>query len=84
MWPVGAFDLSMFRMKILSSAARGVIRAANTTGRGPRRLGVETISLDERSLLEAARRETGLEDFGGDDFREPLGLVLEGWRRRRG
>jgi len=68
----------MFRMKILSSAARGVIHAANTTGRGLRRLGVETVSLDERALLEAARRETGLEDFGGDDFREPLGLVLEG------
>ena len=62
----------------MQSAARGVIRAANTTGRGLRRLGFETVSLDERVLLEAACRETRLEDFGGDEFREPLRLVLEG------
>jgi hypothetical protein len=68
----------MFRVSTMQSAARGVIRAANTTGRGLRRLGIETVSLDERSLLEAACRETRLEDFGGDEFREPLRLVLEG------
>ncbi|MET0484133.1 MAG: sulfotransferase [Candidatus Rokuibacteriota bacterium] len=65
-------------MATMQSAARGVIRAANTTGRGLRRLGFETVSLDERVLLEAACRETRLEDFGGDEFREPLRLVLEG------
>ena len=63
---------------MIASAARGAIRAANTTGRGLRRLGIEAVSLDERSLLAAARRETGLEDFGGDEFHEPLKLVLEG------
>jgi hypothetical protein len=68
----------MFRMNIVSSAARGVIRAANTTGRGLRSLGLEFVSLEERSLLEAACRETSLDDFGGDEFREPLRLVLEG------
>jgi len=65
-------------MTMIASAARGAIRAANTTGRGLRRLGIEAVSLDERSLLDAARRETGLEDFGGDEFHEPLKLVLEG------
>jgi len=65
-------------MTMIASAARGAIRAANTTGRGLRRLGIEAVSLDERSLLAAARRETGLEDFGGDEFHEPLKLVLEG------
>jgi hypothetical protein len=34
------------------------------------------IPLAEASLLASARRRTGLRDFGGEDFREPLGLVL--------
>jgi hypothetical protein len=63
-------------MTAIASAARAVIRAANITGGCLRRLGIEPISLDERSLLETACRETGLEDFGGDEFREPLRLVL--------
>jgi hypothetical protein len=65
-------------MTVTAWAARAVIRAANTTGRSLRRFGVEPVSLDERSLLEAACRETGLDDFGGDEFREPLRLVLRG------
>jgi hypothetical protein len=65
-------------MTMMESAARGVIRAANITGRGLRGLGINAVSLDERSLLDAARRETGLDDFGGEEFREPLKLVLEG------
>ena len=63
-------------MTAIASAARAVIRAANITGGCLRRLGIEPISLDERSLLETACRETGLEDFGGDEFRELLRLVL--------
>ena len=30
------------------------------------------VRLDHKGLLEAARRRTGLEDFGPNDFREPL------------
>src|SRR5262245_2775299 len=65
-------------MTMIASAARGAIRVANTAGRGLRGLGIKAVSLDERSLLGTARGETGLEDFGGDEFREPLRLVLEG------
>ena len=65
-------------MSVTASTTRAVIHAMNITGRGLRRLGVEPVSLDERSLLEAACRETRLDDFGGDDFREPLRLVLRG------
>ncbi|HVM53584.1 MAG TPA: sulfotransferase [Acidimicrobiales bacterium] len=32
-------------------------------------------------LLEAARRETGLDDFGPDDFLEPLEVLTETYRR---
>jgi Sulfotransferase family len=65
-------------MTLTAWAARAIIRAANATGGCLHRLDIRTVSLDEDSLLEAARRETGLEDFGGDEFREPLRLVLHG------
>jgi Sulfotransferase family len=66
----------MLVRRLTASTTRAVIRAVNAAGRGLRRFGVEPVSLEERSLLEAACRETGLEDFGGDEFREPLRLVL--------
>jgi hypothetical protein len=34
------------------------------------------VRLDEASLLEEAAASTGLSDFGGDDFREPLEIFL--------
>ncbi len=34
------------------------------------------VRLDEEGLLAAARRRTGLRDFGSDDFLEPLGAFL--------
>jgi hypothetical protein len=37
-----------------------------------------TVTLDEDSLLDAARAATGLDDFGDDGWREPFGLLLEG------
>jgi hypothetical protein len=35
------------------------------------------IALDERSLLDEARARTGRDDFGGEDFREPLRRLLD-------
>ena len=37
----------------------------------------EWIPLDEASLLEEAQRNTGLSDFGADDFRDPLRIFLD-------
>ena len=37
----------------------------------------EWIRLDAESLLEEATRNTGLSDFGGDGFREPLRVFLD-------
>ena len=34
------------------------------------------VPLDETSLLEAAKTVTSLEDFGGDDWREPFRILL--------
>jgi hypothetical protein len=39
-------------------------------------LAAHLVPLDEASLLRAARRRTGLADFGGDDFRAPLRMLL--------
>lgn len=36
---------------------------------------------DETSLLEAARRVDGLEDFGDEGFRRPLAVLLESYAR---
>ena len=35
----------------------------------------DMVPLDGESLLAAARRETGLDDFGDDDWREPLDVL---------
>jgi hypothetical protein len=52
------------------------IRAANTLGSALSRAGLPLVSLEERDLLDAARRAARLDDFGDDDFRGPLGRLL--------
>jgi hypothetical protein len=43
----------------------------------------ETAKVDfgEEAILDAARRRTGLSDFGPDDFRARLGLLRDEWGR---
>ena len=48
---------------------------ANAVGRSLARVGIRP-SLEEESLLRAARRFTRLSDFGDDEFREPLRRLL--------
>lgn len=38
-----------------------------------------TVGFSEEAILEAARRRTGLEDFGPDDFRDRLRVLREAW-----
>ena len=56
------------------------LRALNLAGR-PFARGVR---LDEAGLLAAARRRTGLSDFGDPAFREPLRVLLAALRARGG
>ena len=49
------------------------IRALNAVGGLPSRA---LVSLDEDSLLAAARKRTGLDEFGDAGFREPLRVLL--------
>ena len=48
------------------------IRALNATWGAMARTGVGRTSLDEASLVAAARRASGLHDFGDETFREPM------------
>jgi len=52
------------------------VRTTNALGSMLDVMGVPPISLREGDLLNAARRSTGLSDFGDDDFREPLRRLL--------
>jgi hypothetical protein len=53
------------------------IRLLNALGRSASRLGLRFPSLSEESLLRAARRATGLTDFGPGAFRRGLHRLLE-------
>lgn len=48
------------------------VRALNAVGRSIRALGVPLGRLDADSLVAAARKRSGLSDFGGDTFHEGL------------
>ena len=50
--------------------------AFNAVGRPLQRSGVPQLSLDHRAILDEAIRRTGLHDWGGNEFREPLRLLL--------
>lgn len=43
-----------------------------------------TVDFDEDSILGAARKATGLSDFGGDDFREPLNVLIRTYANDEG
>ncbi len=53
------------------------IRLLNTM---PQWLAQKAFAVDEEQLLERARRETGLADFGDEDFLVPLRLLLQDFR----
>lgn len=57
------------------------VRAANRLAGGLRAAGVPLARLDERSLLDAARRSTGLEDLGDGSCLEPLRLLIDSLER---
>lgn len=53
------------------------IRAMNHVGRGMFAVGLKPINLSSKALIEQAKKETGLSDFGSDTFREPMELLLQ-------
>src|SRR5262249_35854554 len=53
------------------------VRALNRGGRALRNM----VRLDADSLLAQAQRRTRLDDFGGDEFREPMRRLLASYER---
>jgi len=52
-----------------------LLRALNAAGRALEPLGLRLPSLEPESLVEAARRQTGMQDFGPPDWREALEVL---------
>jgi hypothetical protein len=57
------------------------VRLINLAGRAARGVGLRPIDLRVDALLSAARRNTGLAEFGGDEFREPLARLVDSLER---
>ena len=53
------------------------IRLMNLAGEGAGWIGLQPIKLSVEFLLDKARANTGLTDFGGNEFREPLALLID-------
>lgn len=53
-----------------------LVRVANRVAGGLAKLPPLRVALDEGSLLEAARKKTGLDRFGDPDFHEPLRRLI--------
>jgi len=58
------------------------LRALNAAGAGLRRLGVRWPRLDPEALEAAARRRTGLSDFGDPSYREGLNVLVAAFEAR--
>ncbi len=63
-------------MEITSALVRSGLGVLNRAGAALERAGVALVSLDEGRLVDAASRATGFSDFGGDEFRGPLRVLL--------
>lgn len=53
------------------------LRALETVGSGLRQLGFPLARFSEKSLLRAAKRQTGLTDFGDPDFMDGFRVLLD-------
>lgn len=52
-------------------------RLLNLAGRAARAIGLRPIDLRAEALLRKAQQKTGLTDFGDDEFRQPLALLVD-------
>ena len=67
-------------IRAMPSVARRVVRVANAVGAQVARWRLAA-PLELAKSLEDARRETGLDDFGGDGFHEPLARLIDALER---
>lgn len=58
-----------------------VLRTANGLGRPLAAAGHPLVSFDDEAVIADAQRQSRLDDFDGDGFREPLRILLDGFAR---
>lgn len=63
-------------MTITGTAFRALVRTFNVLGHALERAGVSFAAFDQESIVREARVQARLEDFGGDEFQEPLRRLL--------
>ncbi|MCZ6634131.1 MAG: sulfotransferase [bacterium] len=56
-----------------------LIRSANWLNAQGNRIGLPMINLSEASLMASARKATGLDDFGDEDFLTPMRILLRAY-----
>lgn len=56
------------------------VKLVNGVGRFLKRLGIEMSVLDDEALLKKAQKQTGLDDYGDDGFREGYRVLLKSLR----
>src|SRR4051812_2048806 len=57
------------------------VRILNKAGSVLRKLGINSDAFEASRLIDIAKRRTGLDDFGGGEFFEPLSRLLEACHR---
>src|SRR5438477_777516 len=57
------------------------VRLLNKCGTALEKIGIESTAPSAAELIDKAKRRCGLEDFGGDEFVEPLSRLLESCHR---
>jgi hypothetical protein len=60
------------------------LRAVNAIGAGLGRLGMDKPALNSRSVMAAAIKSAGCDDFGSDSYREPLEVYTDACREEAG
>src|SRR5438067_12473128 len=57
------------------------VRLLNKCGTALEKIGMESTAPSVAEVIDKGKRRCGLEDFGGDEFVEPLSRLLESWHR---
>ena len=68
----------------MSSKLPFPVRLMNAAGQLANGVGIQPVNLSLEKLLQKAADNTGLSDFGENDFRVPLALLLEGLEKEAG
>jgi hypothetical protein len=66
-------------MAAASVCVRTLVRGFNIVGGTLERLGAPVARFEPAAMIAAAHAQTGLTDFGGDEFRDPLRRLLESY-----